>query len=88
MLESLFGGSKDPLRLSPLLQAPTGQILDAVHKLGLEGVVGKQSDSGYVGQPQSPRLSLGRPLLPSLRARGKSHASALRSLGQRWLKIL
>ena len=47
MLESLFAGSKDPLRLSPLLQAPTGQILEAVQKLGLEGVVGKQSDSIY-----------------------------------------
>ena len=38
---------KDPLRLSPLLQAPSGQVLEAVHKLGLEGVVGKRIDSAY-----------------------------------------
>jgi bifunctional non-homologous end joining protein LigD len=44
LLESLLAGAKDPLRLSPLLQAPTGQILDAVRKLGLEGLVGKRID--------------------------------------------
>ena len=38
---------KDPLRLSPLLQAPSGQVLEAVRKLGLEGVVGKRIDSAY-----------------------------------------
>jgi bifunctional non-homologous end joining protein LigD len=37
----------DPLRLSPLLQAPTGHILEAVQKLGLEGVVGKRTGSVY-----------------------------------------
>ena len=47
LLERLLAGAKDPLRLSPLLQAPTGQILDAVRKLGLEGVVGKRIDSIY-----------------------------------------
>ena len=36
-----------PLRLSPLLQAPSDQILEAVRKLGLEGVVGKRTDSRY-----------------------------------------
>ena len=46
-LETVFAASKDPLRLSPLLQAPTGQILEAVRKLGLEGVVGKRMDSFY-----------------------------------------
>lgn len=35
------------MRLSPLLQAPTGQIFEAVRKLGLEGVVGKRIDSIY-----------------------------------------
>jgi DNA ligase D-like protein (predicted ligase) len=53
VLETLFAGSKDPLRLSPLLQAPTGQILEAVQKLGLEGVVGKQSDSIYEPEERS-----------------------------------
>ena len=33
--------------MSPLLQAPAGQILDAVRKLGLEGIVGKRIDSIY-----------------------------------------
>ena len=48
LLESLLTDPKDhPLRLSPLLQAPAGQILDAVRKLGLEGVVGKRIDSVY-----------------------------------------
>ncbi len=37
----------DPLRLSPLLQAPAGHILEAVQKLGLEGVVGKRIGSIY-----------------------------------------
>jgi ATP-dependent DNA ligase len=35
------------LRLSPLLQAPSTQVLEAVRKLGLEGVVGKRIDSIY-----------------------------------------
>ena len=46
-LQDLFSAPKDPLRLSPLLQAPSEQILEAVRKLGLEGVVGKRTDSGY-----------------------------------------
>jgi ATP-dependent DNA ligase len=29
MLEDLINAPKDPIRLSPLLKAPTGQILDA-----------------------------------------------------------
>jgi hypothetical protein len=29
------------LRLTSLLQAPAGQVLAAVRKLGLEGIVGK-----------------------------------------------
>ena len=47
LLESLLTAPKDPLRLSPLLQAPSGQVLEAVRKLGLEGVVGKRIDSIY-----------------------------------------
>jgi hypothetical protein len=30
LLHSMFSASKDPRRLSPLLQAPSGQVLDAV----------------------------------------------------------
>ena len=47
LLENLLAARKDPLRLSPLLQAPSDQILEAVRKLGLEGVVGKRIDSRY-----------------------------------------
>jgi bifunctional non-homologous end joining protein LigD len=48
LLESLLAASKvDPLCLSPLLQAPSGQVLEAVRKLGLEGVVGKRIGSIY-----------------------------------------
>jgi DNA ligase D-like protein (predicted ligase) len=46
-LESLITGTPDPVRLSPLLRAPSGQVLKAVRKLGLEGVVGKRIDSIY-----------------------------------------
>jgi bifunctional non-homologous end joining protein LigD len=47
LLEDLLSVSDDPLRLSPLLQAPVGQILETVRKLGLEGIVGKRIDSAY-----------------------------------------
>ncbi len=47
LLEDLLVGPKDPLRLSPLLQAPSGEILKAVRKLGLEGVLAKRTDSVY-----------------------------------------
>jgi bifunctional non-homologous end joining protein LigD len=38
---------EDPLRLSPLLRASAGEVLESVCKLGLEGVVGKRIDSTY-----------------------------------------
>lgn len=47
LLQDLLGTPADPLRLSPLLQAPPDEILDAVRKLGLEGVVGKRRGSQY-----------------------------------------
>ena len=47
LLARMLPTPEDPLRLSPLLQAPTGQILEAVRKLGLEGVVGKRIGSIY-----------------------------------------
>jgi bifunctional non-homologous end joining protein LigD len=47
LLENLLGVPEEPLRLSPLLRAPSGQVLEAVRKLGLEGVVGKRSGSLY-----------------------------------------
>ena len=46
-LHRMFSAPQDRLRLSPLLQAPSGQVLEAVRKLGLEGVVGKRIDSIY-----------------------------------------
>ena len=47
LLGSLLAAPKDPVRLSPLLQAPSGEVLEAVRKLGLEGVVGKRLGSIY-----------------------------------------
>jgi len=47
MLERMLAAPEDPLRLSPLLRAPSGQVLEAVRKLGLEGVVGKRIASTY-----------------------------------------
>lgn len=47
LLSELLTNTPDPLRLSPLLQAPAAHVLEAVQKLGLEGVVGKQSRSVY-----------------------------------------
>jgi ATP-dependent DNA ligase len=47
VLESLLAGAPQALRISSLLQAPAGQILQAVRQLGLEGIVGKRIDSVY-----------------------------------------
>jgi ATP-dependent DNA ligase len=47
LLGSMLAAPEDPLRLSPLLQASAGEVLEAVRKLGLEGVVGKRIGSTY-----------------------------------------
>ena len=47
LLGSMLAAPEDPLRLSPLLQASAGEVLEAVRKLGLEGVVGKRIGSIY-----------------------------------------
>jgi bifunctional non-homologous end joining protein LigD len=47
LLRDPLAAPKDPLRLSPLLQAPSGEVLEAGRKLGLEGIVGKRIDSVY-----------------------------------------
>ena len=47
LLANVLPAPEDPMRLSPLLQAPSGQVLEAVRKLGLEGVVGKRIGSAY-----------------------------------------
>ena len=47
LLGRMLPEPEDPLRLSPLLRAPSGQALEAVRKLGLEGVVGKRIGSIY-----------------------------------------
>ena len=46
-LNQLLADPADPVRLSPLLKAPAGQIMEAVEKLGLEGVIGKRIGSVY-----------------------------------------
>ena len=47
LLTSLLGAVKNPLRLSAQLQAPSGQIIEAIRQLGLEGVIGKRTNSVY-----------------------------------------
>jgi len=47
LLGEMMPEPSDPLRLSPLLNAPLGQVLEAVQKMGLEGVVGKRNGSVY-----------------------------------------
>ena len=47
LLHELLADPSDPVRLSPLLQAPAGHILEAVQKLGLEGVIGKRIGTVY-----------------------------------------
>jgi bifunctional non-homologous end joining protein LigD len=47
LLTSLLTSAKDPLRLSAQLQASSGQIIEAIRQLGLEGVIGKRVDSLY-----------------------------------------
>ena len=47
LLGSMLAAPEDPLRLSPLLPAPSRQVLESVRKLGLEGVVGKRIGSAY-----------------------------------------
>ena len=58
LLENLLAAPIDPLRLSPLLQAPSGEILEAVRKLGLEGVVGKRADSMHCSWASTRRKNL------------------------------
>ena len=46
-LGKILSVPEDPMRLSPLSQALSGEILEAVRKLALEGVVGKRIGSVY-----------------------------------------
>ena len=47
LLHSMFAAPEDPLRLSPLSHAQAEQVLEAVLKLGRDGVVGKRIGSVY-----------------------------------------
>jgi len=47
LLESIMTKAGEPLRLSPLLTAPPNKILEAMTKMGLEGVIGKRPGSKY-----------------------------------------
>ena len=47
LLHNMLAEPKDPVRLSPLFHAQSGQVLEAVRKHGLEGVVGKRLGSIY-----------------------------------------
>ena len=43
LLESLLIAPKDPLRLSPLLQAPSGEVLEAVRNSAWKVLSGNES---------------------------------------------
>ena len=61
LLGRLLASPEDPLRLSPLLRAPSGRVLEAVCKLGLEGVVGNGSiPPANPGSDQAPGSSIAR----------------------------
>jgi hypothetical protein len=61
LLGSMLAAPEDPLRLSPLLQASAGEVLEAVRKLGLKGVVGKRIGSTYEpGKRSGPGSSTAR----------------------------
>jgi bifunctional non-homologous end joining protein LigD len=47
LLGRMLPDPEDPLRLSPPLRAHSREVLEAVRKLGLEGVVGKRIGSTY-----------------------------------------
>ena len=47
LLHNLLAAREDPVRLSPPLHGPSGQVLEAVRKLGLEGIVSKRLGSNY-----------------------------------------
>jgi bifunctional non-homologous end joining protein LigD len=47
LLDGVLRLRKDPLRLSQRLEASPGHVLEAVRKLGLEGVIGKKIGSIY-----------------------------------------
>ncbi len=46
-LMSLFSEARDPVRISAVLQAPAAEVLAAIRRLGLEGVIGKRIGSVY-----------------------------------------
>jgi hypothetical protein len=53
LLHSMFAAPEDPVRLSPLPQASSGQVLETVPKLGLGGVCGQRVGSIYDRVPGS-----------------------------------
>jgi bifunctional non-homologous end joining protein LigD len=76
LLQELLVEPVEPLRLSPLLEASAGEVLDAVRKLGLEGVVGKRGGSRTnPASVPAPGLSIA-PIAP----RSLSSAATFRAL--------
>ncbi|MBA3883299.1 MAG: hypothetical protein H0X73_11425 [Chthoniobacterales bacterium] len=47
LLNEMLAEAMDPLRVSPLLDGRSDQVLNAVQTLGLKGVVGKRRGSAY-----------------------------------------
>ena len=74
-LESLITGTPDLVRLSPLLRTPSGQVVEAVRKLGLEGVV-RKTDRFFCASINSARWLL----FASRKARASPTPFSCRSL--------
>ena len=56
LLHSMFAALENFVRLSPLLQASSGQVLEAVRKLGMEGIVANGLVPSTIGcLDQAPR---------------------------------
>ncbi len=47
LLAEVMAGSSDPIRLAPVLEAPPEEVLKAITKMGMEGIVGKRAGSLY-----------------------------------------
>ncbi len=47
LLEEIFQSARDPMRVSPILDATPNNLIAAVKAQGLEGIIAKRSDSPY-----------------------------------------
>ncbi len=55
LLDAALANANDPIRLSAVLNAPAEQVIAAVRKQGLEGVIAKRTDAPYESGARSGR---------------------------------